>query len=132
MVLTQARDCEQPFSPFTFLFCFVSWLQHIYKKFVRQYQANFQVSQVSTRNYFKSTSDYFVMQMRKVKVKKLLFIALFRFLTAKRQNPSNITLCVVFALTFMLFGSQVNLCFDQFVYKLSDQIFSHYKAQACR
>lgn len=27
---------------------------------------------------------------------------------------------------------QVNLCFDQFVYKLSDQIFSYYKAQACR
>ena len=27
---------------------------------------------------------------------------------------------------------QVNLCFDQFVYKLSDQIFAYYKAQACR
>lgn len=27
--------------------------------------------------------------------------------------------------------AEVNLCFDQFVYKLSDQIFSYYKAQAC-
>uniref|UniRef100_UPI00358DFFAE cytoplasmic FMR1-interacting protein 2-like n=1 Tax=Myxine glutinosa TaxID=7769 RepID=UPI00358DFFAE len=26
--------------------------------------------------------------------------------------------------------AEVNLCFDQFVYKLSDQIFSHYKTQA--
>ncbi|KAK2551270.1 Cytoplasmic FMR1-interacting protein 2 [Acropora cervicornis] len=27
--------------------------------------------------------------------------------------------------------AEVNLCFDQFVYKLSEQIFSYYKAQAC-
>ncbi|CAH3019681.1 unnamed protein product [Porites evermanni] len=27
--------------------------------------------------------------------------------------------------------AEVNLCFDQFVYKLSDQIFAYYKAQAC-
>ena len=28
--------------------------------------------------------------------------------------------------------SQVNLCFDQFVYKLADQIFAYYKAMAGR
>eukprot|EP00058_Branchiostoma_floridae_P010509 XP_002595997.1 hypothetical protein BRAFLDRAFT_123732 [Branchiostoma floridae] len=28
--------------------------------------------------------------------------------------------------------AEVNLCFDQFVYKLSDQIFTYYKAQAAR
>ena len=33
---------------------------------------------------------------------------------------------------FTNFSCQVNLCFDQFVYKLSDQIFAYYKAQACR
>ena len=33
---------------------------------------------------------------------------------------------------FTNFSWQVNLCFDQFVYKLSDQIFAYYKAQACR
>ncbi|EDO41734.1 predicted protein, partial [Nematostella vectensis] len=27
--------------------------------------------------------------------------------------------------------AEVNLCFDQFVYKLSDQVFSYYKYQAC-
>lgn len=28
--------------------------------------------------------------------------------------------------------AEVNLCFDQFVYKLSEQIFSHYKQLAAR
>ena len=31
-----------------------------------------------------------------------------------------------------LFGSQVNLCFDQLVYKLSEQIFNYYKHMATR
>lgn len=28
--------------------------------------------------------------------------------------------------------AEVNLCFDQFVYKLSEQIFAHYKQMASR
>ncbi|KAF3828258.1 hypothetical protein GH733_004955 [Mirounga leonina] len=35
-------------------------------------------------------------------------------------------------LTFLLPCPQVNLCFDQFVYKLADQIFAYYKAMAGR
>lgn len=35
--------------------------------------------------------------------------------------------------TFTIFSFfQVNLCFDQFVYKLADQIFAYYKAMAGR
>lgn len=33
---------------------------------------------------------------------------------------------------FLLLLHQVNLCFDQFVYKLADQIFAYYKAMAGR
>lgn len=33
---------------------------------------------------------------------------------------------------FWFFFYQVNLCFDQFVYKLADQIFAYYKAMAGR
>ena len=31
-----------------------------------------------------------------------------------------------------IFIFQVNLCFDQFVYKLSEHVFAYFKAQACR
>lgn len=34
--------------------------------------------------------------------------------------------------SLMIFFPQVNLCFDQFVYKLADQIFAHYKILAGR
>jgi len=41
--------------------------------------------------------------------------------------------CVGDTLTLSCFFlSQVNLCFDQFVYKLADQIFAYYKAMAGR
>lgn len=42
-------------------------------------------------------------------------------------------LCAADTLTMSLFFlPQVNLCFDQFVYKLADQIFAYYKAMAGR
>lgn len=48
------------------------------------------------------------------------------------KDQSIILLMFFKSCIIVLFFLQVNLCFDQFVYKLADQIFAYYKAMAGR
>jgi cytoplasmic FMR1 interacting protein len=49
-------------------------------------------------------------------------------------NDSAVYALTVFRKQFLYdeVEAEVNLCFDQFVYKLSEQIFAHYKQLAAR
>lgn len=58
-----------------------------------------------------------------INIKHLIY---FTYITSTFIKP------VIIKPIFCSFFYQVNLCFDQFVYKLADQIFAYYKAMAGR